>query len=217
MPAFLSLCCLTDEQKRVRTGRSRTRCEYIPVRSPPPSMAPDGSGTTGTNPFLLIRNLVLLLLLPLLSACSGPQLSDYRGEEPELVPREFFQGEMVARGVIKNRSGAVIRSFDATIDASWDENGVGTLDEVFKYNDGETDTRVWTLEPRDGGYHATAGDVTEPGFMEFAGNAIHMNYVLEVTFGGSTYNVRMDDWMYRVTEDTVINETEMTYWGLHVG
>lgn len=163
------------------------------------------------------RPVLLLLLLPLLSACSGPQLSDYRGEEPELVPHEFFEGELSARGVVKDRSGEVIRHFDATIDASWDEDGVGTLDEVFEYNDGERDTRVWTLEPRDGGYHATAGDVTEPGFMEFEGNAIHMNYVLEVPYGDGTINVRMDDWMYRVTEDTVINETEMTYWGFRVG
>ncbi|MGM0450802.1 MAG: DUF3833 domain-containing protein [Pseudomonadota bacterium] len=160
---------------------------------------------------------MLLLALPLLAACSGPAIDDYAGEEPELVPSEFFQGELTARGVVKDRSGEVIRHFDATIDASWDDNGVGTLDEVFEYNDGETDTRVWTLEPRDGGYHATAGDVTEPGFMESEGNAIHMNYVLEVPYGDSTINVRMDDWMYRVTEDTVINETEMTYWGFRVG
>ncbi|MFO7786739.1 MAG: DUF3833 domain-containing protein [Halospina sp.] len=160
---------------------------------------------------------VLLLALPLLAACSGPAIDDYAGQEPELVPSEFFQGELTARGVVKDRSGEVIRHFDATIDASWDEDGVGTLDEVFTYSDGETDTRVWTLAPRDGGYHATAGDVTEPGFMEFEGNAIHMNYVLEVPYGDSTLNVRMDDWMYRVTEDTVINETEMTYWGFRVG
>ncbi|XOZ32706.1 DUF3833 domain-containing protein [Halomonadaceae bacterium KBTZ08] len=159
----------------------------------------------------------LLLLLPLLAACSGPAIEDYAGQEPELVPSEFFQGELTARGVVKDRSGEVIRHFDATIDASWDEDGVGTLDEVFQYSDGETDTRVWTLEPREGGYHATAGDVTEAGFMEFAGNAIHMNYVLEVPYGDDTLNVRMDDWMYRVTNDTVINETEMTYWGFRVG
>lgn len=160
---------------------------------------------------------LLLLALPFLVACSGPGINDYAGEEPELIPSDFFQGEMSARGVVKNRSGEVIRHFDATIDASWDENGVGTLDEVFRYHDGETDTRVWTLAPRDGGYHATAGDVTEPGLMEFEGNAIHMNYVLEVPYGDSTINVRMDDWMYRVTEDTIINETEMTYWGFRVG
>ena len=164
------------------------------------------------------RRLTLALLaFSFLTACSGPSINDYAEEKPKLVPSEFFQGELRARGVVKDRSGKVIRHFDATIDASWDADGVGTLDEVFQYSDGETDTRVWTLKPRDGGYHATAGDVTEPGFMESEGNAIHMNYVLEVPYGDSTINVRMDDWMYRVAEDTVINETEMTYWGVRVG
>lgn len=163
------------------------------------------------------RVIFALFALPLLTACSGPMINDYVGKEPKLVPSEFFQGELTARGVVKDRSGEVIRHFDATIEASWDDNGVGTLDEVFKYSDGETDTRIWTLEPRNGGYHASAGDVTEPGFMEFAGNVIHMNYVLQVPYGDGTIHVRMDDWMYRVTEDTVINETQMTYWGFRVG
>jgi len=171
---------------------------------------------TATLTFLS-RLAALILLLPLMTACSGPHLSDYEGRTPELIPSEFFRGELSARGVVKNRSGEVIRTFDATINASWDEDGVGTLDEVFHYSDGETDTRVWTLEPRDGGYHATAGDVTEPGFMEFAGNAIHMNYVLEVPYGDGTISVRMDDWMYAVTPNTVINESRMSYWGFDVG
>lgn len=166
---------------------------------------------------LRLRRLALLLLMPLFAACTGPHLDEYRDGTPELTPMEFFQGRLSARGVVKNRSGEVIRRFDATIDASWDNDGVGTLDEVFHYNDGETETRVWTLEPRDGGYHATAGDVIEPGFMESAGNTIHMNYVLEVPYGDDTINVRMDDWMYAVTPDTVINETRMTKWGIHVG
>lgn len=50
-------------------------------------------------------------------------------------------------GVVKNFSGEVIRTFDADISASWDDEGVGTLDEVFRFNDGEVQTRVWTLTP----------------------------------------------------------------------
>ena len=59
------------------------------------------------NPKHRLAPLVLLLILPLLAGCSGPQLSDYRGEEPELVPSEFFQGKLTARGVVKDRSGTV--------------------------------------------------------------------------------------------------------------
>lgn len=161
--------------------------------------------------------MMVLLALAGLAGCAGPALEDYEGNEPALVPEDFFQGELSARGVVKDFSGEVIRTFDADIDASWDEQGVGTLDEVFRYSDGEEQTRVWTLEPRDGGYHATAGDVVEPGHMRWSGNAIHMNYVLRVPYDGDTIDVRMDDWMFLITDDTLINQTTMSKWGVDVG
>lgn len=153
----------------------------------------------------------------ILTGCAGPALEDYRDRSPQLVPQDFFSGELSARGVVKDISGEVIRTFDADITASWDEQGVGTLDEVFRFDDGEVQTRVWTLTPVDDGYHATAGDVTEPGIMRWSGNAIHMNYVLNIAREDSTIDVRMDDWMYLVTPDTLINETTMSKWGIEVG
>ncbi len=153
----------------------------------------------------------------LLSGCASPSLEDYADRTPQLVPEEFFTGELSARGVVKNFSGEVIRTFDADISASWDDEGVGTLDEVFRFDDGEVQTRVWTLTPAEDGYHADAGDVVEPGTMRWSGNAIHMNYVLQVAYGDGTLDVRMDDWMYLITPDTLINQTTMSKWGIDVG
>ena len=79
------------------------------------------------------------------------------------------------------------------------------------------DTCYSILAPEQEGYHATAGDVVEPGTMRWRGNAIHMNYVLEVPYGDGTLDVRMDDWMYLITPDTLINETTMSKWGIEVG
>lgn len=53
--------------------------------------------------------------------------------------------------------------------------------------------------------------------MTWRGNAINMNYVLRVPYGDDTIDVRMDDWMYLVTPDTLINETAMSKWGIPVG
>ena len=164
--------------------------------------------------------LVAMVATIALTGCAGPGLDDYSGMEPSLTPQEFFTGELSARGVVKNRSGEVIRTFDADISASWDDQGVGTLDEVFRFNDGEVQTRVWTLTPNgDDSLHADAGDVVEPGTMRWQGNAINMNYVLRVAYGDDddTIDVNMDDWMYLVTPDTLINETSMTKWGFNVG
>lgn len=161
--------------------------------------------------------LPLFLSLLVLTGCAGPVIEDYRGQSPELVPEEFFTGELSARGVVKDFSGEVIRTFDADISASWSPKGVGTLDEVFRFNDGEVQTRKWTLTPVAEGYRATAGDVMEPGLMRWRGNAIHMNYVLTVPYGDDTLDVRMDDWMFLVTPDTLINQTTMSKWGVTVG
>lgn len=160
---------------------------------------------------------LILLTLMWLAGCAGPSLDDYQSGSPQLVPEDFFRGELSARGVVKDFSGQVIRTFDADIRASWNDEGVGTLDEVFRFSDGEVQTRVWTLAPEQEGYHATAGDVVEPGTMRWRGNAIHMNYVLEVPYGDGTLDVRMDDWMYLITPDTLINETTMSKWGIEVG
>jgi hypothetical protein len=159
----------------------------------------------------------LLFSIPLLTACAGPTLDTYRERGPELIPKQFFSGELSAQGVVKDFSGEVIRTFDADITASWDDSGTGTLDEVFRFDDGEQQTRTWTLTPEKAGYRATAGDVTEPGVMRWQGNAIHMNYMLEIAYGDDTINVRMDDWMYLITPDTLINQTTMSKWGVDVG
>jgi len=53
--------------------------------------------------------------------------------------------------------------------------------------------------------------------MRWQGNAINMNYVLRVSYGDGTIDVRMDDWMYLITPDTLINQTTMTKWGIEVG
>lgn len=163
--------------------------------------------------------LIFITVLGLLSGCSGPALTDYAERGPKLVPENFFSGELSARGVVKDISGEVIRTFDADISASWDNTGVGTLDEEFRFDDGEVQTRIWTLTPSDtaDSYHAEAGDVVEPGTMRWSGNTIHMNYVLRIAYGDGTVDVRMDDWMYLVTPDTLINQTTMSKWGVDVG
>lgn len=163
------------------------------------------------------RIIAVALLVLVLGGCAGPTLEDYQSGQPVLVPSRFFDGKLTAQGIVKNRSGKVIRTFDATIVGHWNADGTGTLDEHFLFNDGEEQTRTWTLTPRDGGYRATAGDVVEPGHMEWSGNAIHMNYVLAVPYNDCTLDVRMDDWMYLVTPGTVINQTRMSKWGVDVG
>ncbi|MEE4143915.1 MAG: DUF3833 domain-containing protein [Halieaceae bacterium] len=160
--------------------------------------------------------LVLTLTLAL-AGCGSVAVQDYAGRTPALVPERFFDGDLTAHGVIKDRGGRVIRYFNADIKAYW-RDGVGTLEEDFVFDDGETSRRVWTLTPKGPGtYVGTAGDVIGEGQLQVAGNSMFLDYVLRIPYGDSTLDLRIDDRMYLVTPDILINESRMLKFGFEVG
>jgi hypothetical protein len=164
-----------------------------------------------------IRPLGFALCGLLLSACAAVSVDDYADNQPQLVAEEFFNGKLTAHGVVKDRGGRVTRYFSASIDASW-RDGVGTLDERFVFDDGERQTRLWTLKPAgNNNYIATAGDVIGDGKMKIAGNSLFLDYVLRIPYDGDTLDLRIDDRMYLVSERVLLNESIMTKFGFEVG
>jgi len=160
---------------------------------------------------------VCIALLIMLNGCSAVPIEDYAENSPILVAETFFNGQLTASGIVKDRSGRVIRYFNATIDASW-ERGVGTLDERFVFDDGEHQTRVWTLQRTGNGvYNATAGDVIGDSTMKVSGNSLFMQYVLRIPYGDGTIDVNVDDRMYQVSDTVLLNESVMSKWGVNVG
>jgi len=164
-----------------------------------------------------LNKLAILLSVLFLSACSTPDISLYEKNEPKFELQSFFSGSLKAHGILKNRSGDVIRYFNATLEGSW-ENGVGTLAEVFLFDDGEVQERTWIMTPNEqGNYIATANDVVGTGEISISGNALFMNYVLQVPYDGDILEINVDDRMYMVKEGVVINESIMTKFGFNVG
>jgi hypothetical protein len=168
----------------------------------------------------LIRPVLLsltLLLAAIAAGCAAVNVNDYRDFEPRLDMEEFFQGKLTAHGVVKDRAGRVIRTFNADITASW-EDGVGLLDEDFLFDDGTADNRKWVLTPTvSNRYAATAGDVIGVGELEVAGNSVFLDYVLRVPYRDGTVDVRVDDRMYLVAPGVLLNESEMRKFGVRVG
>ncbi|MCB1846327.1 MAG: DUF3833 domain-containing protein [Halieaceae bacterium] len=160
----------------------------------------------------------LLLLAALsLAGCGTVSVATYSDNKPVLVAEDFFDGRLTAHGVVKNRSGEVIRYFNADIEAYW-RDGIGTLEEDFVFDDGERQRRVWTLTPDgEGGYHGTAGDVVGAGKVTVAGNAMFLDYVLRIPWGDDTLDLHIDDRMYLVNPDVLINESRMLKFGVRVG
>lgn len=157
-----------------------------------------------------------MLWMPLLAACSAKTAQDYSDWQPQLVPENFFQGQLVAHGVVTNWQGDVIRHFNADIEANW-QDGVATLDEHFVFNDGEKQRRVWTLASKGNGlYQAAANDVVGTHDMRVAGNALFMQYVLRMPYKGKTLDVKVDDKMFLVTDKRIINQSVFYKWGIQV-
>ncbi len=160
--------------------------------------------------FILMFSMVFI-------SCSSITVDDYEGRSPELSLEEFFDGDLVAYGIVRDRSGKVIRYFKAALKGEW-ENGVGSLDEVFWFSDGERETRLWTMESdRQEGYIGTASDVEGTANISVKGNAINLKYKLRIPYKEKEIIVSMNDWMYQVAPGVVINETVLTKWGFQVG
>jgi hypothetical protein len=159
----------------------------------------------------------ILVMLFFISGCTGPDIQQYTNMQPTFDAETFFNGPLTAHGVLKDRSGQVTRHFNATINAHW-KDGVGTLEERFEFNDGEIQFRNWRLTPRNGGgYIATAGDVLGEGQAETAGNVFHLEYTLEILYQGKPLALAVDDWMFRVSDKVVINQSTLSKWGFRVG
>ncbi len=156
----------------------------------------------------------------MLSACSSISVDEYADNKPALQLDKFFNGPLSAQGVLKNRSGKVTRYFTAELNGSWN-NGVGTLEEKFIFDDGEVQHRTWTLTPAKMGdthnYRATAGDVIGTGKVTIKGNAMNLLYTLEINYKGSPMQIHVDDWMWLVDDKTIINESTLRKWGFKVG
>ena len=66
----------------------------------------------------MLRLLINLTIVLGLTACSQVQVTDYQDMQPAFKVEQFFEGQLTAHGVVKNRGGKVIRTFDATIAAT---------------------------------------------------------------------------------------------------
>ena len=59
--------------------------------------------------------------------------------------------------------------------------------------------------------------LAEYGKLSLAGNSLFLDYVLRIPYGDGTLDLRIDDRMYLVNPDTLINESRMLKFGFQVG
>lgn len=144
-------------------------------------------------------------------------IKNYSNKKPNLEIETYFSGETKGYGLVQKCSGAVRRQFEVQMQGTWKDNK-GILDEHFIFDDGEKQHRQWQLEKIDANHFiGKAEDVVGVAKGEQFGNAIHMEYVLRVPYKGSTIDVTMDDWLYRINDKIVLNNATMKKFGFCVG
>ncbi len=160
--------------------------------------------------------ILMLVSLLLLGSCAV-QVEDYKTTQPTLDLRHFFDGNLKAYGMLQDRSGHMTRRFTATLHGSW-QGETGTLVEHFSFDDGEQQDRTWTLQHKGNGrYSGSAGDVVGTADGNTGGSVFQWQYSLNVPWRSDSIEVNLNDWLYLVDEQHLLNKTTLTKFGFRVG
>ncbi len=165
----------------------------------------------------MTRFLLLVAMVLSVASCGSVDVARYADQQPALNLEHFFSQPVKAWGMFQKRSGEVVKRFEVNIVSRHEGNNL-ILDERFQYSDGTRQRRVWTLTPEgQGRWSGRADDVVGVAQGQVAGNTLHWRYRLNLPVDGSTYEMSMDDWMFLMDEDTLINRTTMSKFGVEVG
>lgn len=164
-----------------------------------------------------MKKLWLVLSVLLLSSCAMTDVNHYKNVKPVLDLENYFIGTSDAWGMFQQRDGAVIKRFHVVLEGKKINNEL-VLDEKFKYDDGTTQQRIWRLQKQsDGSWRGLADDVKGEAIGKIAGNALNWQYTLLLPVDGTTYEMQMDDWMYLIDNDNMINRASMRKFGVEFG
>ncbi|MBK1697574.1 DUF3833 family protein [Rhodovibrio salinarum] len=144
---------------------------------------------------------------------------DFASNEPAFALEDFFAGKGKAWGLFQDRFGKVRKQFVADTHGTWDpvENKLA-LTESFVYDDGSQEARTWHIRKLDNGYYqADTDDLVGAAEIEAAGNAVNLRYRMKVPINGKSVALDFDDWMFRQSDDMVIDRAIVTKWGVQIG
>lgn len=155
-------------------------------------------------------------LVLLLAGCGGVDIRSFEGTGPAFVPEDYLVGKTRVYGAFQDRFGKIRRQFVADLDGRWDGQTL-TLDERFRYSDGELDQRTWQFKKvGEGRYEGTAADVVGVAHGQVVGQAFHLQYDL-ILGDQDGWQVHFDDLLLLQPDNVIINRAIVSKFGVQVG
>lgn len=160
--------------------------------------------------------LFLIGALYMFTHAKHQNLNFYQDTSPKADIQTYFNGPIKAWGIIQDWRGRVVSRFDVDMVGEWNGN-TGTLKEDFRYYNGETQKRVWTItKQEDGSYIGQADDIIDQAKGRAEGSALFWNYSMDIPVDGRTYRLKFDDWMWQMNDGVLINRSYLKKFGFTV-
>ena len=141
---------------------------------------------------------------------------DYQETGPKFDIREHLNGPLLCEGVIYGPTGRVASRFVADMNTTW-TGDTGVMTEDFRYDNGSTQHREWTLKVDETGrITATAPDIIATGHGQQTGSGVRMSYRIRLPKASGGHVLDAIDWMYLVENGTIINRSEFRKFGIRV-
>ncbi len=157
----------------------------------------------------------------LLTGCTVmPKIEKNHLQEPALDFFDYFHGAVEGSGFLRNWRGQITRQFTVKMVGHYLDEAQTQLriDESFVFNDGEAQTRIWTLTKTGGNtFTGQANDAIGTAKGVQLGNGVNWRYRLAIPYKGKTIEVDFDDWLYLQGDDRLLNAVKMKKFGLTVG
>lgn len=160
--------------------------------------------------------LAAVLMRRRFGAFHGQTPEDYVDGFPAFDLRTHLTGDMVCDGVIFGPLGRVTSTFVADFRITW-EGDVAVMDEHFRYNDGSTQQRQWTIKLGENNtFQTIAVDVVRGGQGTLAGPAALMRYAIQLPEEAGGHTLNTVDWMYLTPSGVIVNRSQFRKFGIKV-
>lgn len=176
------------------------------------------------KPGRFLGTIFILVISVALTSCSlnpfQTEVDEYAQYEKKFTLESYFNGPVIAWGMIQDYTDKVNRRFCVELNGKWQRSEgqlTGELDEWFYFDDGEVSQRIWQLKKLSNDeYIGGANDVVGEAKGKIAGFALQWQYELLIEVDDSTYQFVLDDWMYQIDDHRVFNRTTVNKFGIEV-